>query len=257
MISEDDIANYEDFRDCVSELLISRLSGAADKKKKKATKGRKNEIKPVSKPEQDQENSDALVADLGETIEYLASEIFPSLPDDLRVLSYSDVQNDKQLAEKYSVPLDSDVYEDLLQPMPLSVSDSLTSYGLLSDSTDLPRLLEPVFMSYITSRTTAPPEFAPASRATECEICEREHLPLTYHHLIPRAVHAKVVKRGWHASWELNKVAWLCRACHSFVHRLATNEELAKEWYSIELLLERDDVQKWAIWVSKVRWKAK
>ncbi|THX02914.1 hypothetical protein D6D18_03898 [Aureobasidium pullulans] len=257
MISEDEIANYEDFRDCVSELLISRLSGTADKKKKKATKGRKNEIKPVSKPEQDQENSDALVADLGETIEYLASEIFPSFPDDLRVLSYSDVQNDKQLAEKYSVPLDSDVYEDLLQPMPLSVSDSLTSYGLLSDPTDLPRLLEPVFTSYITSRITAPPEFAPSSRATECEICEREHLPLTYHHLIPRAVHAKVVKRGWHASWELNKVAWLCRACHSFVHRLATNEELAKEWYSIELLLERDDVQKWAIWVSKVRWKAK
>jgi hypothetical protein len=278
MIPEDEIANYEDFRDCVSELLISRLSGTADKKKKKATKGRKNEIKPVTKPEQGQEDNDALLADLGETIEvchdflvvclsclpmltlllkYLASEIFPSLPDDLRVLSYSDIKENTQLAEKYSVPLDSNVYEDLLQPLPLSVSDSLTSYGLLSDPTDLPRLLEPVFTAYVTSRTTAPPEFAPATRASECEICEREHLPLTYHHLIPRAVHAKVVKRGWHSSWELNKVAWLCRACHSFVHRLATNEELAKEWYSIDLLLERDDVQKWAAWVSKVRWKAK
>jgi hypothetical protein len=278
MIPEDEIANYEDFRDCVSELLISRLSGTAEKKKKKASKGRKNEIKPVSKPEQGQEDNDALAADLGETIEvcrdflaigcscalmliqhlkYLASEIFPSLPDDLRVLQYSDIQNNVQLAEKYSTPLDSDIYEDLLQPMPLSVSDSLTSYGLLSDPTDLPRLLDPLFTAYITSRTTAPPEFAPATRASECEICEREHLPLTYHHLIPRAVHAKVVKRGWHAGWELNKVAWLCRACHSFVHRLATNEELAKEWYSIDLLLERDDVQKWASWVSKVRWKAK
>jgi hypothetical protein len=190
-------------------------------------------------------------------LKYLASEIFPSLPDDLRILSYSDIKENTQLAEKYSVPLDSDIYEDLLQPLPLSVSDSLTSYGLLSDPTDLPRLLEPVFTAYITSRTTAPPEFAPAARASECEICEREHLPLTYHHLIPRAVHAKVVKRGWHSSWELNKVAWLCRACHSFVHRLATNEELAKEWYSVDLLLERDDVQKWAAWVSKVRWKAK
>lgn len=81
MISEDEIANYEDFRDCVSELLISRLSGTADKKKKKATKGRKNEIKPVSKPvskpEQDQENSDALVADLGETIEVCLSALLP------------------------------------------------------------------------------------------------------------------------------------------------------------------------------------
>ena len=69
MIPEDEIANYEDFRDCVSELLISRLSGTAEKKKKKVTKGRKNEIKPVSKPEQGQEDNDALAADLGETIE--------------------------------------------------------------------------------------------------------------------------------------------------------------------------------------------
>ena len=69
MIPEDEIANYEDFRDCVSELLISRLSGTADKKKKKASKGRKNEIKPVIKPEQGQEDNDALAADLGETIE--------------------------------------------------------------------------------------------------------------------------------------------------------------------------------------------
>jgi hypothetical protein len=69
MIPEDEIANYEDFRDCVSELLISRLSGTADKKKKKPTKGRKNEIKPVTKPEQGQEDNDALLADLGETTE--------------------------------------------------------------------------------------------------------------------------------------------------------------------------------------------
>ena len=79
MISEDEIANYEDFRDCLSELLISRLSGTADKKKKKATKGRKNEIKPVSKPEQDQENSDALVADLGETIEVCLNSLLRSV----------------------------------------------------------------------------------------------------------------------------------------------------------------------------------
>lgn len=73
MIAEDEIANYEDFRDCVSELLISRLSGTADKKKKKATKGRKNEIKPVSRPDQNQEDNDALAADLGETIEVCTS----------------------------------------------------------------------------------------------------------------------------------------------------------------------------------------
>lgn len=60
---------------------------------------------------------------------------------------------------------------------------------------------------------------------------------------------------GWHPEWALNKVAWLCRACHSYVHRIASNEELAKELYSVDLLLDREDVQKWAVWVSKVRWK--
>lgn len=70
-------------------------------------------------------------------------------------------------------------------------------------------------------------------------------------------MHAKAVKRGWHGEWELGKVAWLCRACHSFVHKIAGNEELAREYYSVELLLEREDVVKWAGWVGKVRWKAK
>lgn len=173
----------------------------------------------------------------------------------MRILSYSDIQNNKSLDDKYGLPLDSTVYEDLLQPLPLSVEDSLTSYGLLLDPTDLPRLLEPVFSAYIAGSVAAPPEFNPGDKAHECEICDREQLPLTYHHLIPRAVHAKAVKRGWHESWMLNKVAWLCRSCHSFVHRIATNEDLAKDWYSIDLLLEREDVQKWAVWVSRIRWK--
>lgn len=171
------------------------------------------------------------------------------------MLAYEDIQNSQSLAEQYSLPLDSQVLDGMIQQLPLSVEDSLVSYGLLADPTDLVRLLEPVFSAYIAASTAAPPEFAPSQKAQECEICDREHLPLTYHHLIPRAVHAKVVKRGYHASWELNKVAWLCRPCHSFVHRIASNEELAKDWYSIDLLIEREDVQKWAAWVSRIRWK--
>jgi hypothetical protein len=52
-------------------------------------------------------------------------------------------------------------------------------------------------------------------------------------------------------------VAWLCRACHSFVHGLASNEELAREWWSVENLLGREDVRRWAGWVGGVRWKAR
>lgn len=190
--------------------------------------------------------------------QYLASEIFPSLPVELRSLSYSAIQNDAVLAAKYRTPLDTAVYDAVIAPLPASVADSLTTYSLLPASMDLARLLEPVITAYITTSTTAPPEHAPTtSRATECEICEREHLPLTYHHLIPRQMHAKAVKRGWAKEWELQKVAWLCRACHSFVHRIAGNEELARDWSSVEALMEREDVRLWAAWVGRIRWKAR
>jgi hypothetical protein len=65
------------------------------------------------------------------------------------------------------------------------------------------------------------------------------------------------MKRGWHEEWELNRVAWLCGACHRFVHGCATNEELAREWWSVERLMMREDVRDWARWRGGVRWKKK
>lgn len=55
----------------------------------------------------------------------------------------------------------------------------------------------------------------------------------------------------------LENVAWICRACHSFVHQVASNEELAKDFYTVDLLRDREDVQKFALWVGKIRWKAR
>ena len=67
MIAESEVQNYEIFRDCVSELLIAKLSPSADTpKRKRLVKGRKNEIKPVSRAAAE-DSSDA--ADLSETIE--------------------------------------------------------------------------------------------------------------------------------------------------------------------------------------------
>lgn len=164
------------------------------------------------------------------------------------------------MKDKYSTPLDTALLEGIVEHLPPTISDSLETYGLIEDASGLDKFLEPVLESYITSTISPPPEHTPAITATRpdgCEICSREHLPLTYHHLIPRQMHVKAVKRGWHKEWELNKVAWLCRACHTYVHKILTNEELAKEWFSVELLIERQDVQKWAKWAGSVRWKAR
>lgn len=79
-------------------------------------------------------------------------------------------------------------------------------------------------------------------------------------------MHEKVKKRGWHEEHTLNSVAWLCRACHSFVHGLAGNEVLARELYTVDLIVEggmqgegevREKVQAWVKWIGGVRWRSR
>jgi hypothetical protein len=149
----------------------------------------------------------------------------------------------------------SDLSERLLGAVPPSVSESIAAYELLPPDTSFPSLFTSAMAEYITTATAPPPVWS-STRTSECEICGRDWVPLSYHHLIPKSMHEKVRKRNWHDEWMLNSVAWLCRACHSFVHRCASNEVLAKEYYTVDRLLERDDVQHWAKWVARIRWKA-
>ena len=202
--------------------------------------------------------------------QFIASETFDSFPTPLQTLTYSSIQHDPSLSSIYSSPLPRPTLDNLTATIPVSVADSLSVYGIIPvsvadslsvygiipDTSDLPEFLQLVLNEYVSSVTAAPPVWI-TTRAEACEICERDWIPLSYHHLIPRGVHAKVIKKGWHDEWMLNSVAWLCRACHSFVHRMASNEELAREWFTVERILEREDVRDWAKWVGRVRWKAR
>jgi hypothetical protein len=172
------------------------------------------------------------------------------------------------MQDSYSTPLSAATYTHLLEIISPDAIDSLESYGLLpatSDTTDQRNLLLPVLNAYATSVTARPPIWT-TTRTTECELCQRDWVPLTYHHLIPKSTHDRVMKRGWHDEDKLNSVAWLCRACHSFVHRLASNEELARKYYTVELLMDggtegdpdkREEVEAFARWVGGVRWKSR
>ena len=171
-------------------------------------------------------------------------------------LSYSTVQNDARLAERLSDPMDPALVEQILASLPPDVVESLEAYDLLESASDLPRFLIPILQDYINAATALPPVWS-TTLTSACEICERDWIPLSYHHLIPRQMHAKAIKRGWHEEWQLNSVAWLCRACHSFVHRIASNEELARDLWTVDKLVEREDVVAWAAWVGRVRWKAR
>ncbi|KAL1800154.1 hypothetical protein ACET3X_000496 [Alternaria dauci] len=276
-IPAEEQSNYETFRDCMSEPIIKALAAPIEKpkpkKKRHAKKGSKSGKSEVVRQEStatniggSDEGTDA--EDLGEFIEYLSTIIFPSLPHELRTLTHTVFKDSSNLQDLYTTPLSASTYTTLLQRIPPTAIDSLESYGLLppsSDTIDQHNLLTPLLSTYL-SAVTAPPPIWSSTRATACELCSRDWVPLTYHHLIPKAAHARVRKRGWHTEDKLNSVAWLCRACHSFVHRLAGNEELAKSFYTVELIQrggveedveKRESVEGWVKWVGGVRWKSR
>ncbi|RMJ23055.1 hypothetical protein PHISP_06060, partial [Aspergillus sp. HF37] len=158
----------------------------------------------------------------------------------------------------YSTPLPRSTLDSLTDTFPPSAADSLAVYAIVRDPADVPDFMHRVLNDYVPAVTTPPPIWVTTRAAVDaCEICERDWIPLSYHHLIPRGVHAKVRRKGWHDDWMLNSVAWLCRACHSFVHRMASNEELAREWFTVDRIMEREDARVWAKWVGRVRWKAR
>jgi hypothetical protein len=134
---------------------------------------------------------------LDEFVSYLAAEIWPSIHTSLQTASYE---------TRDSIP---DLDSLSLENIPVSFTDSLVSYGLVSDAEESQTFVRKVLESYVKD-ITAPPPIWSQTRAQECEICERE-IPLTYHHLIPRSVHDKALKKGWHKESMINSVAWLCR----------------------------------------------
>ncbi|PMD67271.1 uncharacterized protein K444DRAFT_515846 [Hyaloscypha bicolor E] len=245
-------SNFQIFRDCLSTPLIEKSAEQPVKSARKA-RGRKTAIKPI-KHEIEEPND---TEELAEFIDYLAHEIFTNLPTSLCTLSYSTWLNTHSLQSLYSETLPPARMASILDPLPPTITDSLLTYSFLAPHQTTNEFLTPILTTYLSTVLTPPP---PPSQqrpfVTECEICQRSWIPLTFHHLIPKGVHEKALKRGWHTEDQLNNVAWLCRACHSFVHRVTSLEDLAKQWYTVERLMEREDVRRFGEWVGRVRWKA-
>ncbi|KAG7293828.1 hypothetical protein NEMBOFW57_003886 [Staphylotrichum longicolle] len=257
-------ANYEQFRDILSSFLIERIAVPVTKPKPKSKRrSKKLTPDPASPPSLETEDA-ASADDLAEFTSYIATAVFLTLPSDLQSLTYHAWSDSPHLQSLYALPITTDVAAPLLQTLDPSIPDSLTAYGITADPStpsSLPtptEFLTPILSAYLTAATTPPPP--PSStkgKVTACEICGRDWINLTYHHLIPRKVHEQAVKRGWHRPEELQNVAWLCGACHRFVHRFKEHEDLAREFYTVERLLAAEEVRRFAEWVGRVRWKAR
>ncbi|KAF8970942.1 hypothetical protein BDZ97DRAFT_1789395 [Flammula alnicola] len=170
---------------------------------------------------------------------YLATESWPTLPRSVQNATYD---------TREKVP-DADTIS--FESTSTAFVDSLISYAIVPDVDDAFKFLRKATADYLDQACSPPPVWS-STRTKECEICFRE-VPLTYHHLIPRSTHAKVLKKGWHPEVMLNSVAWLCRPCHSAVHHVTSNEDLARHFHTVELLLQREDIQKWQKYAAKQR----
>lgn len=74
----------------------------------------------------------------------------------------------------------------------------------------------------------------------QCELCLREEVERTVHHLTPRQ------KGGAHL-----QTAMLCIPCHKQIHMLYSNAELAARLSTIQELQEDEAVRRFIKWIRK------
>jgi hypothetical protein len=262
-----DTHQFDIFRDCLSAAIVERATRSSSKSKKRPRKGvkasggkRDDQVTAHTASEPIADSEPAVTAeDLADFAEYIAIGTFESMSDELQALDHLTWSASEDLQTRYALPLTGSDAASILQSLDPSIPESLVTYGLIDGVTQgAPELLAPVLTEYVTAATAPPPPPKSTRADVEgCELCGRDWIPLTYHHLIPRFVHEKAVKRGWHRPEDLNNVAWLCRLCHSFVHRFASHEDLARHYYTVELLLKEEEVVRFAKYASRVRWKGR
>ena len=94
------------------------------------------------------------------------------------------------------------------------------------------------------------PALKPPRKPASCELCARG-LPLTRHHLIPRTLHGRKQIRRRFSRNELNsQILWICRPCHSKVHAVFAEKDLAEYFHSRERLLAHPEIRRFVEWLA-------
>lgn len=83
-----------------------------------------------------------------------------------------------------------------------------------------------------------------------CKLCARDAV-LSFHHLIPRKMHRRQHFRKKFTKQQLAEGVYICQLCHRGIHKLYDEMTLAKEFNTLDKLLEDADVQKHINWVKK------
>lgn len=80
-----------------------------------------------------------------------------------------------------------------------------------------------------------------------CGACRQ----LTFHHLIPRKLHRRTGFKKNYSREDLNKGIDICQPCHRGLHKLYDEMALGKRFYTLELLLADEAVQRHVQWSAK------
>jgi len=84
-----------------------------------------------------------------------------------------------------------------------------------------------------------------------CELCGRAQLPLTRHHLIPQSRHNKTRTQRFFDKQDMQqRIALLCRPCHSQVHAVLDNAILMQHYNTVEALAGHPEIAKFSAWVA-------
>lgn len=91
-----------------------------------------------------------------------------------------------------------------------------------------------------------------ATPASACELCGRGGLPLTRHHLIPRTRHPnKRNKRLFSRTDVRERLAMLCRACHSMCHSVLTEKQMETQYNTLAALASHPEIARFVDWVRQ------
>ena len=100
--------------------------------------------------------------------------------------------------------------------------------------------------------STPAPWSAEPNEPIACALCGRSNLPLTKHHLVPRATHGRARVRREHAERDLKReTAPLCRPCHRTVHATLSEAELAADYHTVEALRAHPALARFAAFAAR------
>uniref|UniRef100_M4B3N2 Tudor domain-containing protein n=1 Tax=Hyaloperonospora arabidopsidis (strain Emoy2) TaxID=559515 RepID=M4B3N2_HYAAE len=82
-----------------------------------------------------------------------------------------------------------------------------------------------------------------------CAMCERP-MNLTAHHVIPRVTHSKYLRKGYTKEF-LNTCILICRQCHSKIHSVEDNVTLAREYNTLDKIMQHPQIIAWVAFARK------